>query len=70
MCEDAESDPQEESWPPDPLLDEVDAARLQILAEHGNDRHKVWEHYREGQKQYADRLISNTRPPQKGKSAA
>lgn len=28
-------------WPPDPLLDEVDDMRRQIMAEHGNDWRKV-----------------------------
>lgn len=28
-------------WPPDPLLDEVDEMRRQIMAEHGNDWRKV-----------------------------
>lgn len=60
----------EESWPPDPLLDEVDEARRRILEEHGNDYRKVLECYMEEQRQYADRLISNTKSPRKGKSAA
>lgn len=28
-------------WPPDPLLDEVDDMRRQIMADHGNDWRKV-----------------------------
>lgn len=59
-----------ESWPPDPLLDEVDEARLQILAEHDDDYRKVLEYYMEEQKHYADRLISNPKPKRTGKSAA
>lgn len=33
----------------DPLLDEIDEARLRILAEHENDRTKVWQFYLEYQ---------------------
>jgi hypothetical protein len=54
----------EKAWPPDPLLDEVDEARLQILAEHGNDHRKVWAYYIEQERHYADRMID---PPRSGK---
>lgn len=59
-----------ENWLPDPLLDEVDEARLEILAEHGNDHHKVWAHYVEEEKQYPDRLISYDETERKDQSAA
>lgn len=59
----------EQQWPPDPLLDEVDQARLRILAEHGNDRRKVWESYMAEQEQYADRLIRQEEGTGKDKSA-
>lgn len=32
-------------WPPDPLLDEVDEMRQQVMARHGNDPRKVLEWY-------------------------
>lgn len=57
----------EETWSPDPLLDEVEGARLEILAEHGNDHRKVWAHYVEEEERYADRLIKADR---NGKSTA
>ncbi len=34
-------------WPPDPLLEEVDEMRRQIMAEHGNDWRKVLAWYGE-----------------------
>jgi hypothetical protein len=60
----------EESWPSDPLLDEVDEARRRILEEHGNDRRKVLESYMEHQKQCAERLVNYDSSERKGKSAA
>jgi hypothetical protein len=60
----------EESWPPDPLLDEVNEARLQILAEHGNDYRKVWAYYIEQEKHYADRMIDPPKSAKNGKSSA
>ena len=60
----------EQQWLPDPLLDEVDEARLRILADHGNDRHRVWASCMEEQEQYADRLIRHEDEKQNGKSAA
>ena len=30
----------EKDWPPDPLLDEIEEARMRILAEHGGDYRK------------------------------
>ncbi|HEX6371245.1 MAG TPA: hypothetical protein VF006_20170 [Longimicrobium sp.] len=41
-------------WPPDPLLDEVAEMRRSVLAEHGNDYHKLWEWYVELDRQAAE----------------
>ncbi len=54
----------------DPLLDEVDEARLRILAKHDNDYRKVWESYLEYQKQFADRLVDYSKEGRAGESAA
>ncbi len=54
----------------DPLLDEVDEARLRILAEHDNDYRKVWQFYLESQKQIADRLVTYEKERPADKSAA
>jgi hypothetical protein len=40
-------------WPPDPLLDEVDEMRRQIMAEHGNDWRKVLRWHVEQDKLFA-----------------
>jgi hypothetical protein len=34
-------------WPPDPILDEIDEIRREIMAEHGNDWRKVLQWHRE-----------------------
>ena len=47
---------------PDPLLDELDAQRLEFEAQFGGDREKIAEYYREYQKQLADRLVTSVRP--------
>jgi hypothetical protein len=54
----------------DPLLDEVDEARRQILAECGGDPRKALESYLEYQKQFGDRLVNYEKPRRTGKSAA
>jgi hypothetical protein len=62
---------EDQVWPPDPLLDEVEEARRRILAENGGDYRKVFEFYMEDQKRFADRLITpETDPRRKGKPAA
>jgi hypothetical protein len=40
-------------WPPDPLLDEIDEIRREIMAEHGNDWRKVLRWHVEQDKLYA-----------------
>lgn len=55
---------------PAPLPDEVDEARLRILAECDNDPQKVMELYLEYQKQFADRLVNYDKAGRKGRSAA
>lgn len=54
----------------DPLLDEVDEARRQILAECGGDPRKALESYLEYQKQFGDRLVNYEKASRRGKSAA
>jgi hypothetical protein len=54
----------------DPLLDEVDEARRQILAECGGDPRKALESYLEYQKQFGDRLVNYEKVSRRGKSAA
>ncbi|HST63112.1 MAG TPA: hypothetical protein VLK84_30665 [Longimicrobium sp.] len=44
-------------WPPDPLLDEIDEARREIMAEHGNDWRKVLEYYVELDRQNPERVV-------------
>jgi hypothetical protein len=44
-------------WPPDPLLDEIDEIRREIMAEHGNDWRKVLQWHRE-----QDRLFVEQNP--------
>jgi hypothetical protein len=40
-------------WPPDPLLDEIDEIRREIMAEHGNDWRKVLRWHVEQDKLFA-----------------
>lgn len=40
-------------WPPDPLLDEVEQVRREILAENGNDWQKVLQWHREQDELFA-----------------
>jgi hypothetical protein len=47
---------------PDPLLDELEAQRLEFEAQFGGDRTKITEYYMEYQKQFADRLVRSARP--------
>jgi hypothetical protein len=54
----------------DPLLDEVDEARREILAECGGDPRKALESYLEYQKQFADRLVNYQEIERSSKSAA
>lgn len=54
----------------DAVLDEVDEARREILAAHGNDWRKVLEHYVELDRQHPECVIRLTRPDDKDKSAA
>ncbi|HEY7771410.1 hypothetical protein [Longimicrobium sp.] len=49
-------------YDPDPLLDELEATRLQIEAPFAGDRKKFFEYYMEYQKQFADRLVTSVRP--------
>lgn len=46
----------------DPLLDELEAQRLEFEAQFGGDRKKIAEYYMEYQKQFADRLVRSARP--------
>jgi hypothetical protein len=57
-------------WPPDPLLDEVDEWRREILAEHGNDYRKVWEWYVELDRQAAEQEVSSRTPEKQERPAA
>ena len=57
-------------WPPDPLLDEVEEARREIMAEHGNDWRKFLEYYVELDRQNPDRLIRLPKPDDNSQSAA
>lgn len=57
-------------WPPDPLLDEVEEARREIMAEHGNDWRKVLEYYVELDRQNPDRLIRLPKADDNSQSAA
>ena len=41
-------------WPPDPLLDEIDEIRREIMAEHGGDWRKVLRWYVEQDKRFAE----------------
>lgn len=47
-------------WPPDPLLDEIEEIRREILAENGNDWRRVLQWHRE-QDELFDRQNPNTR---------
>ncbi len=47
-------------WPPDPLLDEVDDMRRQIMAEHGNDWRKVLQWHLEQDRLHSERESGNT----------
>lgn len=49
-------------YDPDPLLDELEAARMQIEAPFAGDRKKFAEYYMEYQKQFADRMVTSVRP--------
>jgi hypothetical protein len=42
----------------DPLLDEIRAVRRRISARFGHDTKALVDHYRELEKQYADRMLS------------
>ena len=54
----------------DAVLDEVDEARREIMAEHGNDWRKVLEHYVETDRQNPDRVVRVPNPDDKDQSAA
>lgn len=54
----------------DAVLDEVDEARREIMAEHGNDWQKVLEHYVELDRQNSERVARVPRPDQQDQSAA
>jgi hypothetical protein len=41
----------------DAMLDEIDEARREIMAEHGNDWRKVLEYYRELDRQNPERVV-------------
>lgn len=56
--------------PIDPLLDEVEAAQRRLETEYDHDPAKLLASYLEGQKQYADRLISRHQQSPRDKSAA
>lgn len=48
----------ESSFTPDPLLDDLDEVRRQIGAEVGGGLRELLAHYRETEKQFADRLVT------------
>lgn len=58
------------TWPPDPLLDEVRAARREILAEHGGDWSKVLDSYVELDKKNPERFVGTPHPVGEKPSAA
>jgi hypothetical protein len=47
---------------PDPLLDELEAQRLEFEAQFGGDRKKIAKYYMEYQKQFAKRLVRSAHP--------
>jgi hypothetical protein len=59
-----------EKWPVDPLLDEIDEARRQIMAEHGNDLRKVLAFYLELDQQRREREARAQNADTRDKSAA
>lgn len=54
----------------DAVLDEVEAARREIMAEHGNDWRKVLEYYVEVGRQNPDRVVQVPDPDEVDQSAA
>jgi len=54
----------------DPLLDELEAQRMEFEAQFGGDRTKIADYYMEYQKQFAERLVTSARPEAKTTPAA
>lgn len=54
----------------DAVLEEIDEARREIMAEHGNDWRKVLEHYAELDRQNPERVIQAPQPSEPDQSAA
>lgn len=54
----------------DAMLDEIDEARREIVAEHGNDWRNVMEHYIELGKKHPNRVVRAQRPVGEEPSAA
>jgi hypothetical protein len=54
----------------DAMLDEIDAARREIMAEHGNDWRKVLEYYRELDRQNPERIVRVPKPDDHDQSTA
>ncbi len=46
----------------DPAIEEIRATRQEISAEFGHDTRALLRHYREMEKEYADRMIRNRLP--------
>lgn len=53
----------------DPVIDEIRAVRQKIWEDCGKDMNRLLQHYKEMQKQYADRLITEL-PTSKNKDAS
>jgi hypothetical protein len=51
------------SSPPDPLIDEVRAVRRSISERFGNDVNQLWAHLREVQRVHQARVVSRKRKP-------
>lgn len=54
----------------DAVLDEVDQARREIMAEHGNDWRKVLEYYRDLDRQNPERVVRVPVPGEPDQPAA
>ncbi|HLM69438.1 MAG TPA: hypothetical protein VK358_17995 [Longimicrobium sp.] len=52
------------------MLDEIDEARREIMAEHGNDWRRVLQHYVEQDRADPERLIRLPKPDASKQSAA
>jgi hypothetical protein len=54
----------------DAMLDELDEARREIMAEHGNDWRKVLDYYVELDRQNPERVVQVPQPNKQDQSAA